>query len=114
MSQSGKVILRFHRWVRKLVITEPKVQSSSILSMVDVMRLMGIGSLMDPLAALKMSLFFRLSLTRLCCGIRNMCGMNWAIQDGSGTTKLLCSSLFMVFITTSSFFVIDGLLPCCQ
>ncbi len=43
-----------------------------------------------------------------------MCGVNSAIHTGNGMTKLLHSSLFMVFMTALSFFAIKGLLPCSQ
>ncbi len=101
-------------WVRISVMTVPKVQSSSVPWLVEVMRLTGMASMMGHSAALKMSWSFFLSLTRLCCRVRKMCGVNRAIHAGSGMTKLLRSSLFMVFMTTSSFFAIKGLFSCSQ
>ncbi len=82
MSQSENVILRFHKWVRKLVMTVPKVQFSSILFLVEVKRLMGMASMVGCLAALKMSQSFQPSLTRMYCWVRNMCGVNLATHPG--------------------------------
>ncbi len=110
----GKVILRFYGWVRKLVMTVQKVQLHSVLSLVGNMRLIGMASLVGHSATLKMSRSFQYSLTRLCYGVRKMCGVKRAIQDGSWMTKLLHSSLFMAFMTASSFYVMDGLFLCCQ
>ncbi len=95
-------------------MTVPKEQLSSIPALVDVTRLMEMVSVVGHLATLKMSQSFCPSLKMLCCGIRNICGVNQAIQDGSRIIKLLRSSLFMVFMTALSFFVIDGLLWCNQ
>ncbi len=114
MSLSGKDMCRFQMCVRKLVMTVPKVQSSSVPWLVEVMRLTGMVSMVSHLVALKMSPSFLPSLTRLCCGVRKMCGINRAIHVGSGMTKLLCSSLFIVFVTASSFFAMEGLFPCSQ
>ncbi len=66
MSWSGNEMRRFQMWVRKLVITVPNVQSSSVPCLVEVMRLTGMESMVDRLAALKMSWSFFPSFTRLC------------------------------------------------
>ncbi len=114
MSLSGNEMQRFHMCVRKSDMTVPMVQSSSVPWLVAVMRLTGMASMVDRSAALKMSWSFFLSLTRLCCGVRKMWGMNRAIHAGKGITKLFCSSLFMVFMTASSFLAIKGLFQCFQ
>ncbi len=95
-------------------MTVPKVQSSSVSWLVEVVRLTGMVSMVGHLAALKLSQSFSPSLTRLYCEVRKICGVNHAIHAGSGMTKLLCSSLFMVFMTASSFLSIEGLLSCFQ
>ncbi len=89
MSRLGKVILRFHRWVRKLVMTVLNVQFSSVPSLVEVMRLMGMASMLGRSAALKMSQTFQPSLTELRCGVRNICGVNRAIHARSGDNKIV-------------------------
>ncbi len=91
-----------------------KVQLSSILFLVEVMRLTGMAFMVGHLVALKMNLSFFASLTRLCCSVRKMWGVNLAIHKGKEIIKLSCSSLFMDFINMSSLFLIDGLLPASQ
>ncbi len=70
--------------------------SSLVPSLMDIIMLVGIESSLGCFAALKMSLSFFPSLTKLCCGARKMFGMNCKSQDGRGMTELLHSSLFMV------------------
>ncbi len=51
MSRSGNVMGKFQMYVRKSVITVPKVQSSSVPCLVEVMRLTGIVSMVGRSAA---------------------------------------------------------------
>ncbi len=83
---------RFQMWVRKSVMTVPKVQSSSVPWFVEVMRLTGMASMVGCLAALNMSWSFFPSLTRLYCGVRKMCSVNHTIHVGNGDCiKFLCN-----------------------
>ncbi len=91
-------------------MTVSKLHSSSVLSLVEVIRLIWIESIVCHFAVLKISLSFFPSLIRLCCGVRNMCGTNCVSHAGRGMTKMLHFSLFMVFTTLSSFLLMDGLL----
>ncbi len=93
MSWSRKVNRRIQMCMRKLTMTIPNMQSSSMLSFVDVMRLTRIESMVDCLEALKMSLSFFPSLTRSCCNMKKMCRMNLDSQAVSGMTKLLNSCI---------------------
>ncbi len=95
-------------------MTMPKVQSSLVLFLVEVMRLMGMVPIMGLSVELKMSLSFFPSFTRLCCGMRKMCGINHKIHAGMGVTKLFCSFLFMVFMILLRFFAIKGLFSTVQ
>ncbi len=95
-------------------MTMPNVQSSLVPCLVDIMRLIGMESIVSCSVALKMSWPFFPSLTRLCYRVRNMCRMNHTIQADMGTTKLLHSSLFMTFMTLLRCLSIDGLFHAVQ
>ncbi len=51
----------------------PNVQSTSVLHLVEIMRLMGIDCMVGCFAELKS---FCMSLTRFCCVVMKMCNKN--------------------------------------
>ncbi len=87
----GYDICKFQKRTKKSTTMDPKLQSSLMMSFVEVMRLMGMESIMGRSVALKMSLSFLPSLIRLCCSTRNKCATNYNSQAGRGMKKLLYS-----------------------
>ncbi len=95
-------------------MTIPNAQSNLVQCFMDFMRLIRIESMEGCLAELKMNLSIFPSFLRLCCGIRKIYETNCGSQAGSGMTKLLCSSLFMVFMMLAICLLIEGLLSAIQ
>ncbi len=92
-------------------MTVPNVQLSLVLCLVEDMKFTEKESTVGCLAELVKSVSFIPSFTRLSSGMRKMCSTNRESQTGTGMTKLLCSSLFKVFMTLATCLLIEGLLP---